>query len=142
MQYFHYTDCKKTLPLIINSGCLITKNPYGHGNAPLLWFSANQEFEPTAIPSEFTREEYIEKYGLCRFGIDSKDSRLMNWTDAKEYANIPDDLIKGLESAGERLLAHPSNWFASSESISLSELTFQVFQGKWLTMPISEHPFV
>lgn len=130
---------------ISRSGALKPSNAKAENEHPLLWFSANQKWEPTAtkmrrsengeaIPLTFA--EQAESFGCIRFGLPASDSRLLNWPDSCKAAGTPGNLKRGMENAGRRCGANPYHWFAVSSEIRLNELHFQVWiDGQWHPAP-------
>ena len=81
---WHYAPAAY-LERITNSGCLRPSNPWAPNELPLLWFSANQFWEPTATKMicdtngrlrPLTYSE-MKQIGIVRFGISASDPRLM-----------------------------------------------------------------
>ena len=123
---------------IVLDGFLKVGNAGAPAERPLLWFSANQRWEPTATKLletsqgfvELTFEEQAANYGCIRFGLPVTDARLLNWRDACRAAGTPSKLRRHLEQAGKELGAKPSHWFAVATNVSLDDLRFQVWLGK------------
>lgn len=136
---WHYTPWSY-LPKIVENGALRGSNAGAPGEVPMLWFSANQRWEPTArklllSPSgnaeQLTFEQQADLYGAIRFGISADDVRLLNWKSACTAAGTPRESRRELERVGKRIGASPSDWFATSAQIPLEELRLQVWVGKW-----------
>ena len=128
------------LPAIIESGFLKGSNAGAADESPMLWFSANQKWEPTATKmirngagaiSTMTFEQQVKLLGCIRFGLDANDYRLLNWKDACNFAGTPRESRRSLERVGKKSGADPAHWFAVASEISLSELHFQVWEGGW-----------
>src|SRR5690606_8416175 len=65
---------------------------------PMLWFSANQKWEPTATKAvcdsngnirSLTFEQQVKLCGCIRFGISADDARLLKWREACSFAGTP-----------------------------------------------------
>ena len=145
--YYHYSALV-TLPQIDASGYLRPSNAGGAADeTPLLWFSKNQRWEPTATklvmtssgPVKLTLAEQLEQFGCIRFGLPFDDPRMMDWRKACKVASISTAERKSLETVGKQDGALPSDWFAVKEIIYLNEVSFEVYhQNKWiLTDPVS-----
>lgn len=137
--FFHYAPLNY-LQRIVESGCLLPSNAGGADDeTPLLWFSKNQTWEPTATKSlmtpsgvkRLTFKEQRELFGCIRFGLPRNDKRLIDWKRACKVASIGKKERLSLESAGRDQGANPSDWFATVEPIQLTELRFQVLTDSW-----------
>ena len=123
---------------IITSGCLKVSNAGASRERPLLWFSTNQHWEPTATKFlrtaeglvKLTFDEQAAYYGCIRFGLMDPDTRLLHWRDACRAAGTPRQLRRKLERAGTELGANPSHWFAVATNVPLGDLLFQVWLGE------------
>ena len=136
---WHYAPWAR-LPAIVESGVLRGSNAGADGENPMLWFSANQQCEPTAIKMvraqgklvQLTFEQQAETLGFIRFGLPDNDYRLLNWKDSCAMAGTPRETRRTLEKVGKRRGGNPSHWFAVSSEIRLNELHFQVWiDGQW-----------
>ena len=129
------------LSAIVESGALRGSNAGADGERPMLWFSANQQWEPTATKmavdmqgnlAQLTFKQQSEKFGCIRFGLPASDCRLMSWKDSCAMAGTPRETRRTLEKVGKRRGGNPSHWFAVSSEIRLNELHFQVWiDGQW-----------
>lgn len=128
------------LPAIVESGVLRGSNAGADGEHPMLWFSANQHCEPTAIKMvnkqgqlvQLTFEQQVEIFGFIRFGLPANDCRLLNWKDSCAAAGTPRETQRKLEKVGKRRGGNPFHWFAVSSEIRLGDLLFQIWiDGKW-----------
>jgi hypothetical protein len=128
------------LPAIVESGVLQASNAGAENEQPMLWFSANQQWEPTATKMITTKggslapqtfKQQAVRLGCIRFGLAANDLRLLKWTDACITAGTPRKQRRKMENVGRRMGGNPAHWFASAESISLPELHFQVWHDAW-----------
>ncbi len=135
---WHYTSWA-VLPKIVASGVLQVGNVGAPDETPLLWFSANQQWEPIGAklmvtPSgkkvALTFSQQQEKAGCVRFGLHSEDARLLDWKTACAFAGTPRAIRRALEIYGRKIGGNPAQWFATGTSIALSEFAFQVWDGK------------
>lgn len=134
----HYAPCIY-LPSIIETGTLFTSNAGAPDEAPLLWFSSNQQWEQTATKIAgdaygtnlrlLTFAEQWRMMGCCRFSIPAKAKRFMHWNDACQAAGMRRNKKRKMESSGRDLGADPAEWFALAESLGIDELEFSVFSG-------------
>ena len=131
---WHYAPWAR-LPAIVESGVLRGSNAGADGENPMLWFSANQQCEPTAIKMvraqgklvQLTFEQQAETLGFIRFGLPDNDYRLLNWRASCAVAGTPRETRRTLEKVGKRQGGNPGHWFAVSSEIRLNELRFQVW---------------
>lgn len=137
--FWHYTPWSY-LPSIVQAGFLWGSNAFAEREKPMLWFSANQHWEPTATKMvasstgkilNLTTAEQIEQFGRIRFGISANDSRLENWKNACITAGTPPKKRRHMESWGRKVGGNPAHWFATDKNIELSELHFQVWFDGW-----------
>jgi hypothetical protein len=131
---WHYTTCVH-LSEIVESRELRCSNAGATNLAPLLWFSSNQSWEPTARkmvaapnghglrPLSF--HEQAKEFGCVRFGLSVSDPRLMDWKAACSFDGTPREMRRKMELTGKRTGADPKDWFAVAVSVPLEELSFQ-----------------
>lgn len=107
---WHYTVAAK-LEAISATGALIGGNAGAPDEERVLWFSANQKWEPTSTKMKrtpdgrfvpLTFEEMAKSVGCVRFGLDAADMRLLNWTDACEAAGTPRSTRRSMEQIGKK----------------------------------------
>lgn len=123
------------LPAIVESGVLRGSNAGADGEHPMLWFSANQQCEPTAVKMmhmqgklvQLTFEQQVNAFGFVRFGLPDSDCRLLNWKESCTFAGTPRETRRTLEKVGKGRGGNPAHWFAVSSEICLKELCFQVW---------------
>lgn len=136
---WHYAPWMR-LASIVESGALRCSNAGAPNEQPMLWFSAHQEWEPTATKMVNTKSgllpltfhQQAEQFGCIRFGLPASDMRLKNWKEACVAAGTPRAAVRALELAGEKRGASPAHWFGSAVSIAPEDLRFQVWTGEWL----------
>lgn len=118
------------LARMVESGVLRPSAAGAPGESPLLWFSANQQWEPTATKI-FTFKQQAMTLGCIRFGLPADDPRLLNWREACLTAGTPREARRGMVQAGKKRGAHPAQWFAIIAPVPLTELRFQVWLDFW-----------
>lgn len=144
----HYAPCAY-LPSIHESGVLRPSNAgASQRERPLLWFSANQKWEPTATkmmtdrfgrPTQLTFEQQLARFGCCRFSLPADDPRLLTWAAACKAVGIGFTAKRQLEATGRRRGGNPLHWFATAESIDVADLAFSVFEaGRWVIASLPE----
>jgi len=125
---------------MVSSGALLPSNAEALHEAKLLWFSADQRWEPTATKvlrtnegriRKLTFDEQQERFGCIRFGLLSSDPRLLPWSDACKVAKISRVERRALEVAGTKAGSHHSKWSATICVVSLNELRLEVWVGGW-----------
>ncbi len=110
---WHYAPWA-TLPQIVAAGALLPGEPGRDGEAPLLWFSARQDWEPTATrhvmdggrPRPMTFLEHRQRLGCVRFGLPADDTRLLPWMDACRAAHMRFTDRRKLEASSRRVGAN------------------------------------
>jgi len=128
---FHYAPWAY-LPAMVQAGQLVPSNSGASNEKPMLWFSANQQWEPTAGKASgqiamMTFKQQLAVGGCIRFGLPATDSRLMSWKAACTVAGTGRDERRAMERAGKKRGADPSQWFAIAESVPLDQLLLEVF---------------
>lgn len=114
---------------------------------PVLWFSANPVYEPTAIKLiasgdrafRPTVEVLHHLIGIFRFGLNAKDARLMPFNRIQRIAHISPKEAAAMVASGLRIGAKPSHWTGSLVPIPLSELEFEEWTGDtWVSGSLPE----
>ena len=143
---WHYTTWDR-LPHIVESGKLQTTNAGASHVKPLLWFSANQGFEPTALKMarlsngqviQLSFRQQLENFGCVRFGLSGGFENCLNWRDACRYDGTSNAERRAMESYGRKIGGNPVHWFAVMEDISIDDLALEVWlDGGWHSV---DHP--
>lgn len=145
---WHYTTGTNALE-IIRSGVL--KPATAHilpGETPILWFSANKVWEPTASKAVFDGETVIHLSrdqtralcgGLFRFSAPA-GIVLPRWPDIGQQANMRPAIIRALTKTGRAQGANPSHWGGLFKGVPISGLQFQCFskENEWVDVPAEE----
>lgn len=140
MQVWHYTFGHKLGPIYETGGLLPNAPKVAPREKPVLWFSADQAFEPTATKlvqrpgertlSRLSMQELHDIAGLFRFGISAADPRLVPWSAGlPRRARISGPGVAGMLRAAAEVRAKPTNWFGSFDVIQLDELDFECWTG-------------
>lgn len=139
MYVWHYTPWA-SLPKIVKTGALRPSNAEARHEAPLLWFSSDQYWEPTATKIlrttdgrllQLTFDQQAERFGCVRFGLPSGDIRLLNWSEACRASGASKIDKRALERTGAKRGGTHKNWSATLCAIPLSELRFEVWVDRW-----------
>lgn len=144
---WHYTAGHK-LPLI-REACALRPNgaKIAPSERPVLWFSAEAVYEPTAIKlvqmpgqAKLRRPSVAEMHelvGVFRFAIDREDLRLAAWPAVHRRARISAAGVANMIRAGVEIGAKPMNWFGAFEEIPLAALRFEAWTGQcWMAAQI------
>lgn len=125
---WHYTTGEFAVR-IAEAGVLLPTDAFiGPRERPVLWFSMEQDWEPTAskwcwqgsaVRKLDRWETCAAGRGLARFGIDP--SKLIAWPALARVARIPPKTADGLVRAGLRQGAVPTRWRGSVDPIPLTE---------------------
>lgn len=137
---WHYTTGIK-FQQIVESGFLLPTSVYIEpGESPILWFSLNQDFEPTAVKAKKMADGKIVRCskeetshlgkGLVRFGYPS--NRLTPWSLLWKKANMQRKTSRLLEATGYKQGAIPSQWMGCLDAIPINALKIEVWdKGDW-----------
>ncbi|MGO4281028.1 hypothetical protein SAMN05216321_10996 [Cupriavidus sp. OV038] len=147
---WHYT-VGTPLAAIARSGRLRPAMAHGRparpGEHDILWFSRNQQWDPSATQDDglsearhaLSRAALHARFGLYRFGIAANDSRLLPWPTVTRVADIEVPDAMAMVAAGLRCGAAPTDWIGTLTEIPLSELRFEAWTGReWTTADLNE----
>lgn len=134
---FHYTVGPK-LPLIARSGRLLpTAIMAGPREKPVLWWSANVHWEPTATKlvagadgrvQAPSFDELSRQFGAFRFRLDTRHPdallkvgiKLLPWPRVQTAARIDTDEVTRMVASGVRHGAKPMDWWGCLEAVPVS----------------------
>lgn len=132
MKAWHYTTGHKA-EQIIASGMLMPASAYiGVSEKPVVWFSMDQRFEPTArkavildgaLRTASLKEMIDHGGGLFRFGAPPRT--LLCGEVLARKARINSATWAGLKRAGRSQGADPSLWFGHIGAMPIKGLTFE-----------------
>jgi hypothetical protein len=135
---YHYTTGNKLLP-ISASGCLLPTNVMvAPQEKPILWFSVNPVYEPTAVKLIATADRRVYRptfqelhqiIGIFRFGIVATDARLVPFNKLQRLAHISSHDMAAMTASGMRIGATPAHWTGTLIPLALSELDFEEWTG-------------
>lgn len=144
---WHYTAGHKLR--LIREACALRPNgaKVAPSERPVLWFSAEAVYEPTAIKlvqmpghAKLRRPSVAEMHelvGVFRFAIDRADARLAAWPAVHRRARISAAGVANMIRAGVEIGAKPMNWFGAFENIPLADLRFEAWTGQcWVAAQI------
>lgn len=134
---------------IAKAGFLLPSNTRAERETPLLWFSLEPLWEPTAgklLVNEQGRlglatwAQQRKVFGVLRFGLSAQDSRLLDWVSACKVARTPWKERQRMEQQGRLLGANPRNWWACPQALPVEELDVQCFcaQEQWVPCTLDE----
>ena len=127
---WHYTTGEKFSRIIADGFLRPSTIGVVAPEKPILWFSVNQTWEPTATKPlgrpdgsiQLLTMEECRDYGggLCRFGIDSKS--LIRWPELGKKAKIAPTLARGLCETAKTQGANPLDWFGTIKKVPVSRI--------------------
>jgi hypothetical protein len=110
----------------------------GKNEKPVIWFSSEQFWEPTAQKTLMSDPQralgmqgtYEHGQGLARFGV--SPARLVPWPRLAKLAEIPASHRRGLISAAWKLGAVPERWYGMvDQSMAVDTIdVIEIFDGK------------
>jgi hypothetical protein len=141
---WHYTIGNQLLKIVAN-GCLSPTSVTGPAQKrPILYFSRNQIWEPSANrllkqPDGQFRQLTMDETGqlgrgLLRFGLEPK--RLHGWPEIAHKAKMHKSGIRLLEKEAPTIGAKPSEWCGTTQPVPLTKITrIEVMDSKqgWVT---------
>lgn len=131
---WHYTYGHKMAAIQAAGMLLPTAELIAPKERPCLWFSLNQEFEPTALKLIATSTSihrpplawWRKNAQLFRFGLDSKDARLIPWPHVAKKARIPAKAVSHMLAVAVECGARPLDWHGTLEPVPLAALRLEV----------------
>lgn len=148
---WHYT-VGTPLAAIVRSGQLVPGNAHGCEHRAdacqgILWFSRNQQWDPSATKDErlrteargLTRSALHARFGLYRFGIRADDRRLLPWPTVTRVADIDVPDAMAMVASGLRCGAAPTDWIGTLSAIPVDQLLFEAWNGRgWTSADLYE----
>ena len=142
---WHYTRLD-FLEAISESGELRPSNRHGMYTRPLLWFSAQQQWEhqatqlgdlsrlagPSLKPSNTPWQRTATELEAIRFGLSASDPRLLNWRQTCTAGGLNREMRKQREKLAKAMKSEAGKWLTTIAPVPLSDLCYQVwYQGSW-----------
>jgi hypothetical protein len=140
---WHYTVGAK-LTLILGDGMIKpATSGVPRGERPIVWFSTNQDWEPTADKSvmdehgtliHLDREKTAEMAGgLARISV-AAETAPHDWQAIKELSGMTGWVAQGLYKTGIKKGSRPGDWWGSFDPVPRSKwLAIQVHRdGSWV----------
>lgn len=129
-QVWHYTTGQNFKQIVMSGVLLPTAKGVKPPERPILWFSADQYWEPTAnkgmlgpggkIRSLTMLETRQYGGGLVRFGYDA--AKCLRGEDLCTAARMKPKIWKGLIKVGLEQLADPVNWYGTTDAVVLGDI--------------------
>lgn len=132
---WHYTTAQK-YQLIQQSRLLLPAHiGVAYPERPILWFSTNQAYEPTAlkplsddrgniIRMLSVKELYDMAGGLVRLGCSVR--ALKQGDNLRKASRMPLTIWKHLQQTGKRQKANPADWWGHIGTMPLEEVTVEI----------------
>lgn len=146
---WHYTTGRKFIS-IVQDGCIRpTAVLIDKGERPAAWFSARQDWEPSATKGCIDKETgerrdctFDEMYygggGLVRIGIAEDSPSLVSWSDFKKQSGISPETAAALEQFGSEKGVDPDDWYAVFGNVPRENwIAVHVYSdGQWVDVPL------
>lgn len=137
---WHYTTGEKFRAIVASGYLMPTGALVKPPERPVLWFSLNQQFEPTArkaaIDAGVFRTLSVDETGrhcggLVRFGLSPR--KLLTGEKLRTRARIARPLWAGLCQVGIEQKADPALWFGCLDAVPVGSLAVEVMNdaGDW-----------
>jgi hypothetical protein len=143
--FWHYTSANHYVS-IVNDGMIMPATTYVPvGERPIVWFSTEQFWEPTAAKAchrpdgtrhLLTLDGMLEQDILpIRIGVDSTVAPY-RWSDLKSLSGMSSETARSLASSGKRMGANPSRWRGTFEVVRAKEWrTIDYYNGlEWVPL--------
>ncbi len=140
---WHYTTGQCSIGIIESGVIRVATEKVPASERPIVWFSSNQEWEPTSTKyiitpdgsSRSLSKDELEEggNGLVRFGVTQRTAKL-DWTAIKRLSGMSRSTARHLKVKGRRLGSQPEWWFGSFDSVQRSEwVAIDVLdEGQWV----------
>lgn len=136
---YHYTTCQHA-SAILKSGFILPSTLHvPAGEKPVVWFSRNRTWEPTASKglmdprtgwSRTATFPEMVRVGIARFGMDA--DLLIPWGGLPAAAGMGRAVVEGLVRAGRKVGANPRDWFASLDPVPITGMVMDIYEnGAW-----------
>jgi len=127
---WHYTTATNAGLILACGEILPARANVPAHEKPAVWFSRNQDCEPTALKAVQTStglrtlsmEEQSMLGGLVRIGLPESDSRLIPWHAVQKALCMSPKMQRALEQSGRLQGANPQEWFVIPEPVSTCHL--------------------
>lgn len=144
---YHYTSIVRLIQIINDNKLKVSNKEYSKSDSAL-WFSKNQEWEPTATKItmneqgqivKMTKDEQHELIGLARIGI-VKSPLLNTWAKYRHISKLPFEFLDMMEEVGIKQGAKVSDWFCFLNDLSLSNCeVIQIWDGRnWIAFDLED----
>jgi len=143
---YHYTTRDRALFIIGMEVIVPATASVNAGEKPLVWFSRNDRWEPTAtkliqyegLPLRRATWEEMVRFEPVRFAVLAKT--LIPWADIPSATGMKRRVAKELAEIGRVQGANPSHWMGSLDPVHLSSVLAieQYVDGAWVPDPASE----
>ena len=125
---WHYTTGEKFVAICESGVLMQTSVGLPKNEKPVLWFSKNQNWEPTANKICLSQDGKMipldqngtakKGNGLVRFGLKKKN--VLHWPALIKAARISKTTVHSLEAAGIKQRANPTDWCGLLESVQVA----------------------
>ena len=140
---WHYTTGQHFKDIVDDGFIRPATSRHTAGERPIVWFSSNQEWEPTATKIfeahdgrtwRMSKDKLrVRGNGLVRFGVTRRTAKL-DWTAIKRFSGMSRGTARHLKVSGRRLGSKPEWWFGSFDPVQRSEwVAIDVLdEGRWV----------
>jgi hypothetical protein len=145
---WHYTT-GQNFQMIVDTGAILPAVDYVPlGERPIVWFSYDSIWEPTACKSmvddrgaliHLDRDGTAQHGGgLVRIGVNPRTAPL-DWRTLKDLSGMSSKMAQALYRAAIKQRAKPGNWRGTFDPVPRSEWSsVDVFDdGVWVTVPLN-----
>lgn len=143
---WHYTTGHCAIQIVLSGLILPATECVPAREKPVVWFSLNQDWEPTAtkgivdpltgLRRNATTEEMAHlANGLYRFGV--LPSCLMSWTDLKSKTRINRKTALALARVAYEMGGNANHWMGTTTAVSLRHVIDiqKLVNGTWCSNP-------
>jgi|HubBroStandDraft_4_1064222.scaffolds.fasta_scaffold49897_2 hypothetical protein len=130
MRLYHYTVGDYMLKILASGVILPATKLVPKGERPIVWFSSNPVWEPTARKGDprtrrsFSKDETRERcHGLYRFTIDSEQTPVHAWKKLRLLSKMNPKVADGLESVAREDGANPDEWYGTFHAVERTKWT-------------------
>ncbi len=140
---WHYTTGQCSIGIMESGVILPATAKVSAGERPIVWFSSNQEWEPTSTKIfeahdgrtwRMSKDELrVRGNGLVRFGVTRRTAKL-DWTAIRRLSGMSRDTARHLKVIGRMLGSKPEWWYGAFDPVQQSEwVAVEVWSaGQWV----------
>lgn len=140
---FHYTVTWNRISSILATQAIMLETRAYPGQKLAAWFSTAPDWDNSVKKGpHLGLEKHAESFGAFRIEMKPDALKLHDWKDFVKTSGESSDVLRGMESAGRKFGANPSDWFCCYKDVPVTEETVvgigYFHDGEWEDLSIEE----